>query len=152
MGYRSEVAYGIKVHDIKWGDDATEEDKKISSDGIFLLMLTEMQQDELAGKCFDDTHEINQYLTINKENRTIVFTPDDTLKWYDDYEDVKAHERVYQIAEEYTEHYLDKIKHKNPVSCAFIRIGEDIDDIEERGSGNDPWSIMNITRGIDINI
>jgi hypothetical protein len=38
------------------------------------------------------------------------------------------------------------------VSCSFIRIGEDIDDLEERGAGYDPWSIMNVTRGIDINI
>jgi len=152
MGYRSEVAYGVKVHDINCNDEATEEEKNLSSDGIFLLMLTEMQQDEVARKCFDDTHEINKYLTIDKENRTIVFEAMDTLKWYENYEDVKAHERVYQIMEEYAELYAYRNNISNPVSCAFIRIGEDIDDLEERGAGYDPWSIMNVTRGIDINI
>ena len=152
MGYRSEVAYGVKVDEINRNDEATEEEKNLSADGIFLLMLTEMQQDEVAGKCFDDTHEINKYLTIDKENRTIVFEAMDTLKWYENYEDVKAHERVYQIMEEYAELYAHRNNISNPVSCAFIRIGEDIDDLEERGAGYDPWSIMNVTRGIDINI
>ena len=65
MGYRSEVAYGVKVDDIEYNDKATEEEKSLSADGIFLLMLTEMQQDPIAGKCFDDTYDINEYLTIN---------------------------------------------------------------------------------------
>jgi hypothetical protein len=78
-----------RLMNILWNDDATEEDKKISADGIFLLMLTEMQSDEVAKKCFDDTNNINDELVINKEARTIVFHADD-VKWYDDYEDVKC--------------------------------------------------------------
>ena len=152
MGYRSEVAYGVKVDDIIWSDQATEEEKNLSADGLFLLMLTEMQSDEVAGKCFDDTYEINVHLTVNKEARTIVFEPRDTLKWYDNYEDVKAHERLYEMMVEYAELYDSKQGMENPVSCSLIRIGEDIDDLEERGAGYDPWSIMNVTRGIDIHI
>lgn len=151
MGYRSEVAYGVKVDDIVWNDQATEEEKNLSADGVFLLMLTEMQQDEIAKKCFDDTHEINEYLTINKEARTISFH-EDGLKWYDDYEDVKSHERLYEIMVEYAELYDSKQGMENPVSCSFIRIGEEVDDIEERGNGFDPWSIMSVYRGIDMNI
>ena len=151
MGYRSEVAYGVKVDDIVWADNATEEEKNLSADGLFLLMLTEMQQDEVASKCFDSTHEINEYLTIDKERRTIAFYAD-SLKWYDSYEDVKAHERLYQIMVEYAEMYDSKQGMENPVSASFTRIGEDIDDLEERGAGYDPWSIMSITRGIEMNI
>ena len=151
MGYRSEVAYGIKVDEILWNDDATEEDKKISADGIFLLMLTEMQSDELAKKCFDVANNINDELIINKEARTIVFHVDD-VKWYDSFEDVKCHERLYEIMEEYAELYDSKQGMENPVSCSFTRIGEEVEDIEERGSGFDPWSIMNVTRGIEMNI
>ncbi len=150
MGYRSDVAYGIKVDKILWNDDATEEDKKISADGIFLLMLTEMQQDPIAERCFDDTYYINVHLTVNKENKTIAFY-EDGLKWYDSYADVKAHERLYQIAEEYAEQYGSETMN-NPVSCAFVRVGEEIDDVEERGGGYDPWSIMYVTRSIEMNI
>jgi len=150
MGYRSEVAYGVKVDDIEYNDKATEEEKSLSADGIFLLMLTEMQQDPIAGKCFDDTYDINEYLTINKEHRTILFH-ENGLKWYDNYEDVKAHERLYELMEEYAEQYGSETM-ENPVSCSFTRIGEESDDIEQRGSGYNPWSIATIYRGIDVHI
>ena len=149
MGYRSEVAYGIKVDDIVWSDQATEEEKNLSADGLFLLMLTEMQGDEVAGKCFDSTHEINEYLTINKEARTILFYSD-SLKWYDSYKDVECHERLYEMMEEYANLYDSKQGMENPISCSFTRIGEDMEDIEEKGSGYDPWSIMTVSRSIDI--
>ena len=145
MGYMSEVAYGVKVDDIIWSDKATEEEKNLSADGIFLLMLTEMQSDEMAGKCFDDD------LIINKEARTIVFHAD-SVKWYDDYEDVKCHERLYEIMEEYANLHNDNSSMENPVSCSFTRIGEEIEDIEERGSGYDPWSVMTVSRCIDVHI
>ena len=150
MGYRSEVAYGVRVDEVNLGENATEEEKNLSADGIFLLMLTEMQGDEVAGKCFDSTNEINDYLTINKEARTIKFYAD-SLKWYDNYKDVKAHERLYAIAEEYAEQYGSETMN-NPVSCAFIRIGEETDDVEERGGGYDPWNIMYVSRSIEMNI
>jgi hypothetical protein len=151
MGYRSEVAYGVKVDDIEWSDQATEEEKNLSADGLFLLMLTEMQQDEIAKKCFDDTYEINEYLTVNKEARTIAFYAD-SLKWYGDFQDVQAHERLYEIMVEYAELYDSKQGMENPVSCSFTRIGEEMEDIEEKGSGYDPWSIMSVYRGIEMNI
>jgi hypothetical protein len=149
MGYRSEVAYGIKVDDIAWSDQATEEEKNLSADGLFLIMLTEMQSDEVAGKCFDSTHEINDYLTINKEARTILFYSD-SLKWYDSYKDVECHERLYEMMEEYANLYNSRQSMENPISCSFTRIGEEIEDIEEKGSGYDPWSIMTVSRSIDI--
>ena len=150
MGYRSDVAYGVRVDEINLGENATEQEKSLSADGIFLLMLTEMQGDPIAGKCFDDTYDINVHLTVNKENRTISFY-EDGLKWYDSYKDVQAHERLYEMMEDYAEEYGSETMN-NPVSCAFIRIGEEVDDVEERGSGYDPWSIMYITRGIEMNI
>jgi hypothetical protein len=150
MGYRSDVAYGVRVDEVNLGENATEEEKNLSADGIFLLMLTEMQQDEVAGKCFDSTYDINVYLTVNKENRTIAFY-EDGLKWYESYADVKAHERLYEIAEEYAEQYGSETMN-NPVSCAFIRIGEETDDVEERGGGYDPWNIMYVSRSIEMNI
>ena len=150
MGYRSDVAYGVRVDEVNLGENAPDEEKNLSADGIFLLMLTEMQQDPIAGKCFDDTYDINVRLTVNKENRTIAFY-EDGLKWYDSYEDVKAHERLYEIAEEYAEQYGSETMN-NPVSCAFIRIGEEMEDIEEKGSGYDPWNIMYVSRSIEMNI
>ena len=150
MGYRSDVAYGVRVDEVNLGENATEEEKNLSADGIFLLMLTEMQQDEVAGKCFDSTYDINEHLTVNKQNRTIAFY-EDGVKWYESYADVKAHERLYEIAEEYAEQYGSETMN-NPVSCAFIRIGEETDDVEERGGGYDPWNIMYVSRSIEMNI
>ena len=151
MGYRSEVAYGVKVDDIVWNDQATEEEKNLSADGIFLLMLTEMQQDPIASKCFDDTYEINEHLTIDKEARTICFHTEE-LKWYDDYEDVKAHERMYQIMEEYAENFEAKENMHNPISCNFARLGEEFDDIEEKPAGDDPYSVISLYRGMSVDI
>lgn len=151
MGYYSEVAYGVKVDDIVCNDKATEEEKSLSADGIFLLMLTEMQQDPIAGKCFDDTYDINVHLTVNKEHRTILFA-ESGLKWYDDYKDVQAHERLYELMVEYAELYGNRENMNNPVSCAYVRIGEEDDDIEERGAGYDQYSIMSTYRGVDIHI
>lgn len=150
MGYRSDVAYGIRVDEVNLGENATEQEKSLSADGIFLLMLTEMQSDPIAGKCFDDTYDINVHLTVNKENRTISFY-EDGLKWYDSYKDVQAHERLYEMMEDYAEEYGSETMN-NPVSCAFIRIGEEADDIEERGAGYDPWNIMYVSRSIEMNI
>ena len=150
MGYRSDVAYGVRVDEINLGENATEQEKSLSADGIFLLMLTEMQSDPIAGKCFDDTYDINVHLTVNKENRTISFY-EDGLKWYDSYKDVQAHERLYEMMEDYAEEYGSETMN-NPVSCAFIRIGEEADDIEERGAGYDPWNIMYVSRSIEMNI
>jgi hypothetical protein len=151
MGYRSDVAYGVRIDNpIAWDESATDEDRNISGDGIFLLMLTEMQQDPIAGKCFGDGIDINEYLTIDKENRSITFYAD-SLKWYNDYKDVQAHERLYEIMQEYAEEYDNRagMKH-NPISCAFGRIGEEHDDNEYRGSGYDPWSIVNLYRGVEL--
>ena len=151
MGYRSEVVYGVKVDDIIWNDQATEEEKNLSADGLFLLMLTEMQGDEIAKKCFDGTHDINVHLTVNKEARTILFH-EGGLKWYDGYEDVKAHERLYEIMVEYADEFNEKKNMENPVSCTFIRIGEESDDVEDRGSGNNPWSIASVYTSVGIHI
>lgn len=151
MGYRSEVAYGVKVDDVVVNDEATEEEKNVSADGLFLLMLTEMQGDEIAGRCFDDTYDINVHLTVNKEQRSIIFY-EGGLKWYDSYKDVQAHERLYELMEEYAGLYDDRNNMTNPVSCAFIRLGEEPDDVEERGSGFNPWSVISINRCIDVHI
>ena len=150
MGYYSQISYGVKVDEVKLNEDATEEEKSLSADGIFLLMLTEMQSDPIAGKCFDDTYDINVHLTVNKEQRSIIFY-EGGLKWYDDFKDVQAHERLYEIMQEYAEQY-ESAGMNNPVSCAYIRIGEEPDDVEERGSGYNPWGIMSIYRGIDVHI
>jgi len=59
------------------------------------------------------------------------------VKWYPDYEDIQA---VHEI--------LDDLDAENPNLYGMIRIGEEVDDIEEWG---EPWEFgLHVERGFSI--
>jgi len=62
--------------------------------------------------------EITNLNVIEYENKVVAFAYYDSVKWYDGYEDVKA---VMQMLEDAQEHKF---------STMFIRLGEELDDIE----------------------
>ena len=69
-----------------------------------------------------------------------------SVKWYEDYEDVKCHEALLQFAR-------DRINdEENPfgkyLGYIFVRIGENSDDITEDFGGNYDWDWLGISRQI----
>jgi hypothetical protein len=66
----------------------------------------------------------------------------DQVKWYPDYDDVKCHKALWAKAED------------RDASCDgyFVRIGEEVDDIEEKSFGDEPpYDYINIERALHIN-
>ena len=84
---------------------------------------------------------------------TVLYLHCDYSKWYDSYEDVQAYEHLMSVAELFHE--------ERDIAFAyyFVRIGENLDDIEirEQHGGDDGnlmemlWSAMQITRCVDVN-
>ena len=69
------------------------------------------------------------------------------VKWYDDYEDIKA---VHNALDAFEELFVEE--GDTPEGAyEFIRIGEDDDDIAQRRIGNVEW-LLNLERSIHIEV
>lgn len=67
---------------------------------------------------------------------------------HESYEDVAAHEAVFRHFEE----LYDNFPNERPYSLlagAFVRIGEDTDDIETSYWGDEPYDLLSVRRTID---
>ena len=121
MGYRSEVAIGIRMKpDTVSGQDYL--DKK----NLWNTFVAECKaRHPLA---FDNK---DLCFTIFDNKRTMGFTQYE-LKWYNTYPDVQAFMGVIDIAKEYNEQYKEAI-----FDTAYVRVGEEPDDVEVdyEGSG-----------------
>lgn len=79
----------------------------------------------------------------------------DNCKWYGRYSDVAAIEAVW-------DHFIEALKlGKSPdnaelddprrsISMAFVRIGEDDDDVETRYHGSDPYALVCLSRSVEV--
>lgn len=110
MGYRSEVAYVINF-----------EDKETRDEYVSMVLVHGGLLAEALGEC-----EVEE---DNPHSHRINFHAFD-VKWYDSYEDVKAHHRLMEWAKEL---YPEKCDWK------FVRIGESIEDIQDEDS-NGEWT------------
>lgn len=124
MGYRSEVAWVLRFKDTNQMRD--------------YINLLRYKRDEHINTALE---EIKQ----STDPEPILFFSDDFLKWYDDYEDVRAHHFIMDHAYEL---------YGDDVGWRFIRIGEESDDIEERHDGNvdDMWDYIYVSRSINGNL
>lgn len=124
MGYRSEVAYRIGFRD-----------KKILNEFIAKVMVLGGHECEALRECSieedGDTWFINFYAS--------------DVKWYEGYEDVEGHTRMYKLAVEWY-----------PDDCAyqFLRVGESDDDSQSDTDGADDitdcvWDDFRIIRYIE---
>ena len=110
MGYRSDVA--IAIHKDLQGD-----------------FLTFLNTEELMAQIFGDHSDFHLDKDYQGEGHWL-FTADD-IKWYasfDDYADIQMFEKFMDAMEE-EEEKREKYR--------FIRIGEEIEDIEYRGDWYD---------------
>ncbi len=123
MGYRSDVYCEIKLE----GKTAAEVKQEVEN---FMSKY----------KLYDIFDEV--YKT-NDESLCLVAH---SVKWYDDFDDVQAFESYIS----YIDDNLNRDK-DNETFIYFCRIGEDIDDVEERGIGYNVWSDthMCFTRTVD---
>ena len=120
MGYRSDVKYVI---------DFTSKEAKTAFMAQVRMIGGALQE------ALDETTSDDRYT-----NR--IYFSADNVKWYDSYGDVKSHNRLMEMAEE-----------QPPEMCNgyhFVRIGEEVDDIETRYGGEEPpYDAINIHRSVD---
>ena len=89
-----------------------------------------------------------------KEDNILFYSVEDT-KWYDNYEDVQGLEYMLTLADQFTE------KRAMPIAHRFIRIGEELDDIEIREDGRTAqrsdlieklWDGMQLSRSVEVTL
>ncbi len=82
------------------------------------------------------TDELKKDLEINWKKESDNIWSFEEWKWYPTYQDIKNWENFMKLCD------------KEELDYEFVRIGEDLDDNEIRGT--DPYSIFGISRNIDI--
>lgn len=125
MGYRSEVAYKIKFE--------KKED--------FWGFIAEAKLDPDTALCFEE--EEKPYFEVLEDEYEIRFYCD-SVKWYSEYDEVKAHEALFDKARQRCDE--DDVA----VDGAFCRVGEEMEDLTEEYFGTDPYDMVRISRGVSI--
>jgi|TARA_R110000803_G_scaffold203447_1_gene269024 hypothetical protein len=107
MGYRSDVFYALA-----WPnkDHAKE-----------VLAVYAMDQ-----RVIDHEVLLLDWTYYDKDGSLLMVYRNESVKWYEDFEDVQALERAEELAELFWQ------ERKFPYACKFVRLGEDLEDVEER--------------------
>ena len=127
MGYRSDVAYTIRFN----SDDDTLNKQS------FYTFLAEAKSKEECALALEDV-----CMHIDEVRYRLDFYTD-SVKWYDEYEDVRAHTELIHLANSYCDTTA------NPcIGYIFIRTGEELNDIEEDYGGNYDLDWLSVTRSI----
>jgi hypothetical protein len=106
MGYRSQVAYQIRFEDTQ-------------TLGLFIQ--------HVVGSGDEHMTDALKECEVDFKDMCINFHAYDT-KWYESYEDVQGHTRLYMLADKEDTPFFEKCDYK------FIRVGEEQGDIEEEYS------------------
>jgi len=123
MGYRSDVAAALYVHDEK-----------------HLPALKLWVDENFPMKLFDkDVRWFEKGIVLELES----------VKWYDDFEDVKA---FIAAADKFLELVNNETSEEDTpnFNYEFIRIGEDYDDIQVQYEGFNCACLLEVSRGITI--
>lgn len=134
MGYRSTVAYTIRF---PVPNDADHEERKKVTDFFYTFIAEAKANEETAG-CFskEDT-DVFQVLEDRLEIRFFA----ESVKWYEDYPDVKRHEALVSLSKAWT-------NDNEYIGGAFARVGEDSNDNVEETWGNADWDWISIARSV----
>jgi hypothetical protein len=120
MGYRSDVKALIYP--------VSGEHNLLNYDKLKTLMNTTFKD------VFDAWND--EYFKWNDENRVLEFSAD-SIKWYDGYPDIQKFAK-----------FLTEV-HELEYEYEFIRLGEDMDDIEEDSTG-DSQGFLYVSRSIEV--
>jgi len=131
MGYRSDVAYTIRF---------TTDDTRAKHS--FYVFLAEAKAKAATAACFNEPAWSE--FQVDEGRFRINFSAED-VKWYDSFPDVACHEALIELAAEWAN---DEDNHSG-IAFSFIRIGEESNDIEEKGGGDYDWSWLSVNRSID---
>jgi len=114
MGYRSDVAYVIKFNDIETRDNFV----------TLMLAKNEPQTTQALSEC-----------EYGYTDDPIITFKETDLKWYRDFEDVKAHHALMREAVEIYQHKGGRFR--------FIAVGEDgAEDFDEDDCENDLYEYI----------
>ena len=134
MGYRSDVAYTIRfVHE----DDTNNKQS-------FYTFLAEAKANAATALCFTTPNVPSWGFEVDEENYQINFYADN-VKWYESFTDVQCHEALLNLANEWDE---DEGNYAH-IGYAFVRIGEESDDIVEKLSDSADWGWVSVGRSIN---
>ena len=86
----------------------------------------------------------NEGLQIDKENFAINFFTT-SVKWYEDYTDVKCHEALLQTARDWI---AEENPHSQYLGYVFARIGEDVEDNVWDVGGNGDYNWVSVSRQV----
>lgn len=136
MGYRSTVAYTIRFTPIPDNnvDSPTEEAVK-ECKASFYCFLAEAKVKHPS--CFSEEFGVK----VDEENFALNFIASD-VKWYEDYEDVKAHEALQDLSKAWVD------MENKYIGGIFMRVGEEMDDLTEEGWGEHYWEWISMSRQI----
>ena len=133
MGYRSNVAYTIRFT----GDD----DKAIKQSFYCFLADAKVKfPSAISDSC----------LKVDGANFALNFYADD-VKWYEDFEDVKCHMALLQLAQDWAENTDEKngeVAGNKHIGGIFVRVGENSDDITEECFGEYDWDWVRVHREV----
>ena len=134
MGYRSTVAYTIRFTAQAQNNVDSPTDEEVNQcKASFYTFLAEAKS-KFSG-VFTDGVVVDEY------NFALNFITDN-VKWYEDYEDVKAHTALQDLSKSWVD---DENKH---IGGIFVRIGEEADDVVEEGWGEHDWEWLRPHRSI----
>jgi hypothetical protein len=145
MGYRSDVAYTIRFVIQKSDEENLEFNQQKCKDSFFTF-IAEAKTNEDTLNCFNEQEflnakeKYNQGFYLDEEDLTIKFCAW-SVKWYPDYLDVKCHDALIKLAQEWA---VDN----EYIGGVFVRIGEEPDDNEEFTFGNGDFDWLHMSRQV----
>lgn len=117
MGYRSDVAYTIRFTD----------DHDTNNVQSFYTFLAEAKT---KPQCAIALSEV----VIDEKRQRFTFSATN-VKWYDSYPDVMSHHALLELAGDWAAQVFEG-KLNCRIGSVFVRIGENLDDIEEQCHGD----------------
>ena len=133
MGYRSDVAYTIRF--------VSDHDEKNRQS--FYTFLAEAKARAATAACFGDGVRMMD-VEIDETRLRINFAADD-VKWYPSYPDVACHEALIDLADE----WANDESNNSEIAYRFVRVGEEVEDVETKTGGSAAWDWVNVVRAIE---
>lgn len=130
MGYRSDVAYTIRFTD----------DHDTNNVQSFYTFLAEAKS---KPECAIALSEV----TVSDKHQAFYFTAND-VKWYESYPDVMSHHALLGLARDWSQQAHEGKLHCT-IGVAFVRLGEDNNDIEEILEGDYRYDWVNVERRLN---